>query len=298
MNMSLLIPVSIALAILFSPVKYQLSTIGEETLALFCKETCIGEGCKGTVLMDYVTSNNGTTLYISYIPKIIAPKTRFSFGVCRVAFQGNDNIFFKYKSGKRKKYSDVSRTGSSPFDYIDDYPILTIPFFLDGKVNPYLVSWNTQQKSVDPFLSLFKEHEVVSHDEEWAGNHIFTNMEMVDSPPAFPGGINGYRELIKQYFRENARIDRDVLENMGRVLAVASLIVDEHGSASVGRFIRSSGNQDIDSLIMEACEVLCTARLTPAIHRGKAVKCEFPVYFLSSDLIDAYDADLSGHCAP
>ena len=48
--------------------------------------------------------------------------------------------------------------------------------------------------------------------------------------------------------------------------------------------------QDMDNTVTSSGEL--------QYRSGKAVKCEFPVYFLSSDLIDAYDADLSGHCAP
>ena len=268
--------------VLYLPTRTRLTRLGKQTLKVYCQELSNSDCYQdGIFLFEYEPEESCSNIFISFIPNSAESGNRISSGHNKVYFKGPSNMFFKVASSSSTNGRETVLS-SSPFSYIDDYPVLTIPIFPNNKINQYLLSWNMQYMSVDRLISLFDEHNLISCDTIWVNNHVFNTMETVDIPPQFPNGIEGYRKIIHESYLSDAEFKGETLSE-GLVLT-AIVVVDERGDASFKEIRRSSGFIEIDNWATETCKLICRNKFSPATHRGRKVRCEYPIYFFKKDL--------------
>ena len=268
--------------VLFLPTRTRLTRLGRQTLKVYYQELS-NSGCNddGIILFEYDPEESGSKVFISLIPNSAGTGHSISSGHNKVYFKGSSNMFFKVASSPNTHDREMVLS-TSPISYIDDYPVLTIPIFPNNMINQYLLSWNTPNMSVDGFISFFDEHNMISRDTTWVNNHVFNTMEIVDNPPQFPNGMEGYRTIIHESYLSDAEFKEETLS--GRVVLTAIVVVDENGYASFKEIRRSSGFIEIDNWATDICKIICRNRFSPAIHRGRKVRCEYPIFFFKKDL--------------
>ncbi len=140
--------------------------------------------------------------------------------------------------------------------------------FLNGGLNKYLTRKTSPKDPINDILQLFPEAPSESI-EPWLDTHVFSPLEVERDPELA-------NEDIMTFLK--GRMCSMILPQWTHI-AMSELIIDEYGNAQFSSVSRSSGIDEVDTIIKEVSAELCDLPFNPALHRGKPVKCRFDVPF-------------------
>ena len=160
---------------------------------------------------------------------------------------------------------------------VDDSPTWRIAF-THGEFNPYLTSKSLVEDEITDIENIVHKHGVISIDPSWTDGQVFSDFEVQQRPI-----LENERALLSTIVRSTfGDVDGRRIEN--RIPFIAVIVIDTDGKASFEGFLKRTGDKTLDKLAERAIAELCKEQYSPAIHRGKAVKCKTAIVISKKDI--------------
>lgn len=257
---------SFILYMLFLSPLFRLTDFGRELLTSFCDHCSQFSEVTG-VSISYFEEDSLTCLRIRNIPVPSGKRMKIHGKSVRVECSQGDTPFFKNRG----------KPASQPF--LDDVHEWVIVMDKQHNLNPYMTESNIGEDPIEDIVACFASRGYTRFGSEWMQKRIFPFWG-VTTPVSFPAGEEYIRSLVKERFSGHAGID-SIQE---RFPIVATLIVDENGTARIDSFARLTNDGILDRIAEDVCHEICRNKFIPATYRGHPVKSGYTIRFRREDM--------------